>query len=154
MADKPDETTKPFIMSENTEVLRAQPTRLKGFQPGSEWLATGGNPGGRPVGGKFVTQAYNKIGLMSDKQFAEWKLTDLTQFERRAIAMFEAKGRELVPAMKEVTDRTEGRVDSAAGTPSVGIQIVLLDEWAHSKETFECTVSENKLLEAKDLDEE
>jgi hypothetical protein len=132
------------------------PTGIGGFRPGSEWLASGGNPNGRPLSAKFVSDAYTKIGHMSDVEIKVWRTKNLTQWERKALAMFEASGRELVPAMREITDRIEGRVDAVSGTPSVGIQIVLLDEWTdpgHSNATFECTVSENKLLEAKDLDE-
>lgn len=73
------------------------------FKPG-----VSGNPGGKPLS-KPITAAYNKILAMPADEFRAFK--PATVAEMKALEMVMARGAQLTPAMREISDRVEGTVD-------------------------------------------
>jgi hypothetical protein len=77
------------------------------------------NPGGRPKS-KPVTEAYNRIGLLTSEEFSLFK--PATMFEVMALKMFVADGQTMVPAVREITNRIEGSVDANEAN---GLQVIV-----------------------------
>lgn len=96
----------------------AEAGKLTRWQPG-----VSPNPGGRPKR-KRVTEAYKRIGKLSPEQYVQFK--PRTMFEHLALKMFQSQGADFIPAVKEITNRTEGAVDSSEGAPQASTQNVLI----------------------------
>lgn len=77
-----------------------------------------GNPGGRPKS-KPITEAYNRIGDMTPEEFAAFKPKNV--FEMKAIEMLLANGKNLVPAVREITNRIEGSVENPENSNNVQV---------------------------------
>lgn len=77
------------------------------------------NPGGRPKT-KPITEAYNRIGELTPEEFGLFKPKNV--FEMKAIEMLLANGKNLVPAVREITNRIEGSVDASEAN---GLQVIV-----------------------------
>src|ERR1019366_1828064 len=84
------------------------------WQPGQS-----GNAGGRPKS-KPITEAYNRIGELTPEEFGLFKPKNV--FEMKAIEMLLANGKNLVPAVREITNRIEGSVDASEAN---GLQVIV-----------------------------
>lgn len=75
------------------------------FKPGMS-----GNPGGKRKH-KPITEAYEKLLAMDMEEFSRWAPKTMAEFQ--ALKMFNAGGREMIAATKEITNRVEGAVARA-----------------------------------------
>lgn len=97
--------TNPLVSQNKESAINENSlANLVKFKPGQS-----GNPGGRPKS-KPITEAYNRIGDLSPEEFAAFKPKNV--FEMKALEMLAANGKNLVPAVREITNRLEGSVDA------------------------------------------